>query len=508
MIYFVPAWWKTNEWVEDDRPWYNERSRTETDDTVKQVQLFHRNNICDYLLVVLNYAPNLRHFLHRQSIFRAKYWSLFDSIQCIASTKPNMVSYRSLNWPEDAEFVYSMFAVIVMVKGKKYAQIDFGEYGNMTQISFFDKDKIVEINNYDDRGFVSSTISYEKGRKLQKFYDEAGTWKICIVNDGEVLINPKANFYVISGVFYTFNELRYSDMDALITEVFFSFIYNTQPSDIFCAAASNEHSNVINYLLRERKLIYSVFGGRLCSEDDLKDAKCIIADSEENYKLLIENKNLKKNYIVDLTPYDTRVDRNISNRLRVQNILIPVDLLKWEKLYEIVANIAPYLVKNDNARIHFYTRSSDIKIKNEILEYVGKVLKANGYPEEWATSRFEDEVKFSVDRCINEIQTNKCLKEQRLFLDLAEEPDLFLQISCISLGIPQILSISNKYMKNYFNGRVNRSIKRLDKDVSYYLENLANWNVAMVNSYKLGKEFSKDVLVEKWKGVIRRVGRN
>ena len=40
MLYFIPAWYLKNEWKEDEQFWYRRRMKTETDDTVKQIQLF------------------------------------------------------------------------------------------------------------------------------------------------------------------------------------------------------------------------------------------------------------------------------------------------------------------------------------------------------------------------------------------------------------------------------------------------------------------------------------
>ena len=88
MLYFIPSWYSTNEWKEKEQFWYKRRMQTEMDDTVKQIQLFNRNDICDFQILLLSFAPNFRHFLHRQSVFRAPYWSCFDAIQCVKRKKP------------------------------------------------------------------------------------------------------------------------------------------------------------------------------------------------------------------------------------------------------------------------------------------------------------------------------------------------------------------------------------------------------------------------------------
>ena len=80
MLYFIPAWYKQNMWCENEQQWYMRRLKSEFDETIKQITLFHRNVDRPYRILVLGYSPNFRHFLHRQGMYRSKYWSCFDAI--------------------------------------------------------------------------------------------------------------------------------------------------------------------------------------------------------------------------------------------------------------------------------------------------------------------------------------------------------------------------------------------------------------------------------------------
>ena len=42
-----------------------------------------------------------------------------------------MFSFHNLNWPPNIEFIYSPFALVAMLHGEKYAQVEFGEDGNL-----------------------------------------------------------------------------------------------------------------------------------------------------------------------------------------------------------------------------------------------------------------------------------------------------------------------------------------------------------------------------------------
>ena len=51
-------------------------------------------------------------------------------------------------------------------------------------------------------------------------------------------------------------------------------------------------------------------------------------------------------------------------------------------------------------------------------------------------------------------------------------------------------------------------ISKLSEALEFYLENLTNWNEAVVYAYEIGKKYTTQVLIEKWKEVIEVVGNN
>ena len=529
MLYFIPAWYLRDEWKESEQLWYRRRMRTETDDTVKQIQLFQRNDVCAYQILLLSYAPNLRHFLHRQSAFRAPYWSVFDAIQEVRRKKQAVLSFHNLNWPKNIEFVYTPFSVIAMLNREKYANVEFGEYGNPIQVDLYRNGQIYRQNIYDDRGFVSCTSFYENGQKAyDQYLTDKGVWKLCHFADGHVVVNPRSDQYLIRTQrgehSIPFLKASYASMEEVVEEVFGAFLRTTQNADIFCAAAHGQHLALLDRKLAGRKTIFSVFGKRLQIADNpavlqaLSHGNCIIADSEDNLQLLAAQKELEAAAKVNIPPYDTRLDRGISMQLPVQKILLPVDYLTAETMEAAVKYLAAYMKENTDARVHLFTRNASFDREEFLLKQVRRILENNGYPQEWArkenTNKSEsllDEedqipVLFVVEQCVDELSANKCIREQRLLVDLADTPDLFLQISCVGMGIPQILRIATQYMCPGKNGRVIRDISRLGEYLRFYLESLANWNEAMIHSYELGKTHTAQYLVEQWKEVIDSLG--
>ena len=529
MLYFIPAWYLQDEWKESEQLWYRRRMRTETDDTVKQIQLFQRNDVCAYQILLLSCAPNLRHFLHRQSAFRAPYWSVFDAIQEVRRKKQAVLSFHNLNWPKNIEFVYTPFSVIAMLNREKYANVEFGEYGNPIQVDLYRNGQLSRKNIYDDRGFVSCTSVYENGQKrYDQYLTDRGVWKLCHFADGHVTVNPRSARYLIRTQkeehFVPFLKASYASMEQVVEEVFAAFLGTTQDTDIFCAAAHGQHLALLDRQLADRKTVFSVFGKRLQTADHraavraLSHGDCIVADSEDNLELLSAWKELEAVTKVNIPPYDTRLDKGISLQLSVQKILFPVDHLTAETMEAAVKYLAAYLKENADARVHLFTRNAAFDREEVLLKQVRQILKDNGYPQEWARKETADKfesildredripVLFAVEQCVDELSANKCLREQRLLVDLADTPDLFLQISCVGMGIPQILRTATQYMRPGKNGRILQDLSRLGESLSFYLESLANWNEAMIHSYELGKTHTARYLVEQWKGVIESFG--
>ena len=521
MLYFVPAWYSENGFKENSQQWYQRRLVSEVDDTVKQLQLFDRKKVCDTCTLLLNHAPNYRHFLHRQGLLHNNYFSIFDSIQNVKVKKAAIFSYRDLKWPSDIEFVYSPFCIIAYLDGKKYAQIEFGEDGNMIQIDMYQDGLIKRRNIYDDRGFLSLTIVYQNGKwAYEQYLNTSGIWVICKYNDGHVLVNEKENKYLINDEYYPFLKSEYSSIDELIKEVFVSYLKHTNKDDIFIIAMHKLHSLILSETLNNHKTILSFFNERLKLNDEYSIALCekadaIVLDSRDTYyKVGLDRFNFD-NKVTDITPFDCRVDFGISRQLKQKNILLSVDLLSDEKYEKVIIILLNYMLKNSDIRTILFTRNGAYNIEDILLNKTREILDKNGFDSDYANKKsnvkFENNLNdslptlFYVRQCVDELSLSKCLREQRLVIDLGKQTDLFLQIGSISMGIPMIIGKSSEYVEDGKNGVVLNDLDSLDKVLSYYLDTLNNWNNAMIASYEIGKKFSSDNLVKWWKGVINYV---
>lgn len=574
MLYFIPAWYKQNMWCENEQQWYKRRLKSEFDETIKQITLFHRNVDRPYRILVLGYSPNFRHFLHRQGMYRSKYWSCFDAIAQVRRKKVAVLSYHDIKWSKGLEFVYSPFSIIALQGDVKYAQVEFGEDGNPISIDMFEAGKICRRNYYDDRGFVSSTIIYENGiEQYQDFLMENGIWKIReYKNDGHVIVNQTCpNYDVVPDakngkagepVEMRFTRAEYDSLEAIIEEVFASYVNLTRQNDSFFVAMHPLHISVAEHVLKEKRVIATFFENRFDfaqisrAADFLEQTENIITDSDYTTKLIMANLSGRYDtnadsqagsaqeageiaadkisvnnkpfrlHITDIPPYDTRMDFGISSQLRVQNILVPVDGLTEDAFAWIIKGLADYLTINDLARVHFFTRDAswgrEDAIKNDTAELLdsmgydsrlvtGDGEAALGFGGSGADDSAEDEPedvekpveqRFFVDVCVDERDISKCINEQRVILDMRGTMDVFVYVTAISKGVPRISMSADQFLIPGKNGMVIDDFSDIGRCLTYYLDSFENWNQALVECYELGQKYTTSVLLKKWRKVL------
>lgn len=107
---------------------------------------------------------------------------------------------------------------------------------------------------------------------------------------------------------------------------------------------------------------------------------------------------------------------------------------------------------------------------------------------------------------MDELSVSKCMREQRLLVDMRKVPELYLQITAISIGIPQIVRVGNEFAEHGKNSIVLQRPEQLQEALDYYLKGVRNWNQAMVCSYELVKEYTTEKLLGKWREVLGRIG--
>ena len=209
----------------------------------------------------------------------------------------------------------------------------------------------------------------------------------------------------------------------------------------------------------------------------------------------------------------------ISGHLTVQKILVAVDDLPLDNFEKLVLIFAKYFEENDKARVCFFSRKADVGLPKKLLSHTRQVLESNGYDSRMALEDDDNNtaentlddmeevpIKFFVEQCVDELSASKCIREQRLIINLSNSANLYLQISGVSFGIPQVVSEESQYVRHGLNGQIVKHFEDLPKVLNYYLSSLNNWNNAMIQAYEIGENYTTRRLVEKWKEVVKSIG--
>lgn len=519
MLYFIPAWYKENNWFEDEQAWYKRKLKSEFDETIKQITLFHRNVKLPYRILTLAFSPNLRHFLHRQGMYRAAHWSCFDAMLQIRRTKVALLSFNDMEWPQGAEFVYSPFAVNVFLQKDKYALIDFGEDGNPIIVNRYSNDQLIFKNYYDDRGFLAMTAVYEgTAEKYREYLMEDGTWKLRqYIHDGHVEVNQECPEYDIADGntirIVSYKKAEYCSMEEIIEEVLLNYLKMTDKEDKFFVASHGLHMKLLDRCLADKKTVITFFGDRYDYQqlpeisDFMQRALYVIADSEQTQKLIKKNLGNVPVNIRNISPYDARMDFGISQQLKVQNILIPVDGISEEALRRIILEVLIYMQDNQLARVHLFTRNASWGYDNKLKNEVAAILEEDGIDREWVfeekkSQTEESSLRFYVDVCVDERTISQCINEQRVILDLRKTTDVFVFVTAISKGVPRISMSQDEYIEHGKNGYMIRDYNEIRDALAYYLDNFENWNAALVACYEISQKYTTDVLLKVWREVL------
>ena len=135
-VLFCTAWYGTDRiWQQTATPWYWMRESIEFDDTINQVRIFQEAEM-DRILLLPQYSPQLRYFLHRQDLLETDVLSIFDRIQKVPSSLAmHPVQLRDIEWPSETTFSYTPFLVMAFRKGRLIAKIDMGVDGNILSLT-------------------------------------------------------------------------------------------------------------------------------------------------------------------------------------------------------------------------------------------------------------------------------------------------------------------------------------------------------------------------------------
>ena len=512
MYYFIPAWYGSErKWHADIIPWYYSQFRFEFDDTFNQIRLFQRQGISSRLLV-LSYQPHLRYFLHRHGVLETDVYSVFDAMQDFYGLHTQVLHIRDIEWDSDCQFIYSPFAIVVQKNGKKYAKVEHGVEGFISEIQYFDLDGQISKNYImDDRGFVSSVIYFDNGQPTyQDYLDPKGIWRFreYLNEEGRVEVNP------IFG--YRFKQLYYTDMSQLIAEYFDKYLQKKQEKqDIFIIPSHSNHDQLLfSSLQSDTAKILSLFINRNSQVNfknlapSFEQADVVLVDREDSLQLLQDLYPELSDKFNHLSPFDTRLRLGRSQTRKESIIYYQLDFsegIDRQALFQVLSFIA----ETKNTEVIFGAFSASQEQMDEVESLVNEIIQGQihtdslekgldyGGAENPLEENQEQELRFQFVNMNDELDLIKTLEFVRLIVDLNKQPHLYTQIAGISAGIPQINLVETVYVEHLKNGYLISDVTEFSKAAHYYTDKLKEWNQALVYSIDKIKEHTGQRFLDK-----------
>ncbi|MBM7636168.1 accessory Sec system protein Asp1 [Streptococcus saliviloxodontae] len=514
MFYFIPSWYNNNRpWYDETPLWFRVFERMTFDDTINQLKMFRQSKEAAQLLI-LNYQPQLRYFLHKQDILGTDYWSFFDDIQNISSKTTNPISYKSLNWPSDTHFVYSPFAVLALQGNRLLAYIHFAENGNLLRIEFQKDNQPHYHYVFDDRGFVSSVLYFdEQGHEYyQDYLNPNGVWQVreWLQGDEGIVVNPNAD--------NSFRQLSYATWKDLIVERLAVFSAKVTDDDTMVISAHKQHNHLIEETFPNQSKILSFFNRRYPLEPteelktSLEAASLVVIDTESEemrFKEVAERLGVSGVTMTRLSTFDTRLRLGRSQTIKELIVYFYIDTITAEELEQVLMTLLAAMETNPLIQLQLVSFDTGLD-QDKLLKLIAKKIEtyfnpANFYTlgDDTSENHLEEEEELenkrvSIAVLTNENQLISHLDTARLVLDLGQEPDTYTQIASLSAGIPQINAVKSDYVTHQENGWILDDFNQLDQAVQYYFDGLANWNRSLVYAVQKMGDYTSGRLLAEW----------
>ncbi|HEY3736399.1 MAG TPA: accessory Sec system protein Asp1 [Jatrophihabitans sp.] len=508
MIHFIPAWYNAaRPWYSTDSVWFRSTTSAEPDDTVTQLRVFQQGSE-DVRLVVLNYAPSLRRFLHGQSIFDVPYWSFFDEIQGLDDDYTRPLDFLELEWPDDVSFFYNPFIVTVMRDSDVYARVYLAREGTLQSIRYYGDGMPTLERIFDDRGFLSSVLMHdEDGHPATQYY---------LSRTGDVIVSedvPSGHIDIVQNDADRFRSQSYDSWEALMAEFFGAhLLQRSGERDTVVLALSGQHNNLVRSALGDETLVLSRSTARAAavSVELLERAGVVFsnlgqASEREAADQAIDEALLP---VLSIYPLERRPTFGASANESKVTISLLIDNITTVEIDEVIATMAPQLVNDERTRLFLCTfRSQDL----DFLRGVRRVIA--GYQNlDLAFLQTDETALLGVDIGVAEepeerIQLTfidqdaeliRTMAKSRVFVDLGVAVNPRLAAEAVNAGVPQISHHEHALSTHPINGYVLGDVSELATALDYFLAGLEHWNQSLVQCRVLEDLFSAQEVLARW----------
>ena len=507
MIHFVPAWYgPVRRWYSTDDAWFRSVAAAASDDIVTQTRIF-RQGAEDVGLIVLNYAPSLRRFLHSQSIFDVPYWSFFDAVQGLEDDYTRPLDFLQLEWPEDVSFFYNPFLVTAMRGETVYARVHLSREGTLQSIRYYGDGMPTLERIFDDRGFLSSVLMHdEEGEPMTQYY---------LSRAGDVMVSedvPSGRIDVVQNPDARFLEPAYDSWDDLMAEFLGAHLRRHGGAlDTVVLALSEQHNDLVASALGDETLVLSNSAARpsSASSELLRRADAVFADTglPPDGGGPDRTEDWARLPVLPIYPLERRPTFGASANESNVYISLFADDITAEELDAAIAAMAPQLIGERTRLLVCTFRSQDLdhlqRVKGVIagyqhfdLDFLLEDEDARLRADVGAAGAPEEKIQLSfLDR---EAALLRTMARSRVLVDLGPSPNRRLAAAAVDAGVPQINRSEQELCTHLINGYVIAGDAELGVALGYFLSGLEHWNESLVQCRVLEDLFSAREVLRRW----------
>ncbi|OTP24837.1 accessory Sec system protein Asp1 [Enterococcus mundtii] len=524
MILFIPAWQHLQRGLE-------------TDDLIGQIRSFMSSKI-DYQVLISDYIPHLRYFLHRHGLLECHYHNVFDELQGFLSAEQASINLQDLNFPVGSTFSYTPFHILVHFEDQLIGQVCFGQGGEslvISEVKHFSERYLTKIEIYDDRGFISSCKIFEENKlKYTDYLDSNGDWIIReFEKDGSCKVNSENTRGLHDKSYTSFSDIKFELMEKHLLKIITSkcaLIISVTNDNISQISSSFFLSQMTLSFFKER---YTFSEKKDCFlVKAIEGAQAVLSDRPK----IVEKFQRESHKIYLISPYDSRFKLSLTQEMKEEVVYVDLREMKqeeWESIVEalVLSLLAILSIEKEESReFQVILRIGDGFSQSCLLKIIENYFTENFPNEMTILAQIEEEItdengltgqylaeveqkvqvifqiwkSFIVKEIKTEEEVFKLIGKTRIIVDMGNQPDLFTQIAGISAGIPQINRIPSEYIKHQENGLILPEIDGLSEAVIYYLENLSEWQRARAHSVQQIKRYSGIELQKKILRITKR----
>ncbi|MBO0452055.1 accessory Sec system protein Asp1 [Candidatus Enterococcus murrayae] len=530
MMYLIPNWEQNDNSLENDR-------------ILNITKLFTENGE-PYKLFLLNHLPFLRYKAQEHSLLSDCYWRAYDVIQNITIQEGHPLGLEDLSLPKDVEHVYTPFGIILFQKNKKFGEIKFNKYGCIEGVKYF-KEDYDYFEYYDDRGFLS-LIEYLTKQNIvtkREYFNEYGEKTITelLKGNSQIIVEEAGADSLKSKTFCTIDEVIAEVLKEELKQI------KDQNKQII-TTTDNAILNVTQEIQEDGQLV------RIVSDDDvlnqydkhlfiksLKTAKCVVTDTKAKMQELLTikkaNPELADVKIATIPMFNTELALGMSNSIAQLIIYWKVEQLSD---FQLAANqiFMNNLIENTKYSliVEVRTRLDQRKLQEAQKELIDSYFDVDSESEDFKKTAHFIEAKrikrlYKADElAIEEIRKSAAWKnlvkainvynriefrvqptllsvrndfhKTRLYVDINEKYNLQMQSLAISAGIPQLAKVKTDFIEEKKNGMIVRRTSELEPALTFFLQDLSNWNNALVKNVSVIEDFSPQIILKKWREVL------